>query len=186
MRYRSIYFICLALLAILVVAGCGPRRVKEYSSSTIKPFIPPSADRYEIGENQKFVIGAPAAALQLPVYPKITKLDRAVIVVCLEVSIDKDGHVYDSKPLFALPDCPASKNDVAPEFVNSAKQAAVGWRFLPSRLCTYPSGYDTASLTDNCAGPVVRIEPMAIKLAFRFKFMKGFREDEVSIDRLSN
>lgn len=184
MNYRSICFACLALLILSVVAGCDTRGVKEYRGSSIKPFIPPGADRYEMEENQKFVIGAPVASLRLPTYPQATTLDRAIIVVCLEVSIDQGGHVYESKPLFALPGYPTSKNDTASEFINSAKQAAEGWRFQPSRLCTYPAGYNMASVTDDCGGPVTHIEPMAIKLAFRFRFTKGLRDHAVSIDRL--
>jgi hypothetical protein len=178
--WRSAFFTILASW----LAGCAHQDVGEVRGSSVETFIPANAESYAMSENQGFVIGEPLAPLQLPNYPATADAPRGEVVVCLEVSIDRDGLVYASAPLTGLPGCPARIGDVAAELMRSARQATSSWRFARSRRCTYPQGYDAAQ-APGCDGPVIKVEFVPIRLAFRFRFTrKAGSTGNVTMDRL--
>lgn len=175
------------MAAVFLVPGCASRKVGEMRGSNVQAFIPEDAERHVVEKNQRFVIGEPAGQLQLPVYPWTVQVSESEASVCLEVSIDRDGVVFESKPLVAMPGCPARIGDAHPTLISSARQAVKAWRFAPSKLCIYPEGYDATFVSLKCDGPVVRVEPVPIKLAFMFKFTRKLSQNgEVSMSRLPN
>jgi hypothetical protein len=185
MHFPSLRNVIFYVVPVLSVMGCVRHNGSDIRGSNVQPFVPENADSYVIKKNQRFVIGEPVGQLQLPVYPGTLHVKEEEISVCLEVSIDERGIVSESRPLVAMPDCPARIEDVEPALISSARQAVREWRFAPSKLCTYPEGYDASSASLKCDGPVIRVELIPIRLAFRFRFTRKLTPNgKVSMDRL--
>lgn len=182
-RWHTVF--CIVL--ILLISGCANLNTGMLRTSSVEPFIPSNAASYTIESNQRFIIGKPLNPLQPPIYPSTAKTTSDEVSVCLEISISEDGVVYESRPLTAIPGCPNEAGDIPSEFASSARQAAMTWRFTPSRLCTYAKGYDATTETTGCGGPVMQIVPVPIRLAFRFRFTRGAsRVGEVTMRRLGD
>lgn len=160
------------MLLPLLVANCATTQPQQrtITSTHFDVFIPQGAQRYKIGSNQKMVVGAPVSQAD-PAYPaSLVTQSIPPRIVCLEIDIDEHGVVYQSRPLYDLPACPANAQAVEPPFVSTAEQAVLHWRFKPTIVCTFPAGTNAQQMSNNCAGEGAQIQPVAIKLAFAFTF----------------
>jgi hypothetical protein len=177
-----------ALLAACVFAmsGCFQPKTKPVKSTDTKfdVFIPPHAPVIHPKKNQKIVLGDPISQSP-PTYPvSMINKDIAQRIVCISISIDSHGSVYDSELLYGMLDCPASAGTVEPEFVTAAKNAVKGWKFYPSFLCTFPKGVDASTRSTYCAAEGAKVEHIPIRLAFKFTFVQTHGATEVHSDAL--
>jgi hypothetical protein len=163
----------LPFLLPLLMAACAavsrPGPVAQVDTS-FQVFIPPGAQGYELPRNEKIVLGE-SIAQPAPVYPAAwVSRKMGEQIVCLEIEIDAHGLVYASRPLYAMPGCPASAKAVAPAFEVAARDAVMQWRFHPAVVCTFQMGVDAYAKGNDCDAEGAKVTPIAIKLAFAFTF----------------
>jgi hypothetical protein len=105
--------------------------------------------------------------------------------VCLELVIDEQGRVIGNPPLYDLPDCPQNSAVLERNFLQSAQETVMQWRFHPARLCSFADSKTAERDDGHCSGPGVRIEQLPVKLAFRFTFTQSLGGLKVDTARLS-
>ncbi len=175
MMCSSLLRTCVRLLIVAgglaLLAGCAspPSKPALHPSTRFDAFIPSGAVGYETGPNQSIVLG-PAISQSPPDYPAALVARRLPPQrVCLVVTIDRQGKVTRTEPLYSVDVCPGP-GTVPAAFVTAAETAARHWRFLPTHLCTFPAGVDASKEGPNCRAEGARVQRLAIKLAFNFTY----------------
>ena len=162
--------IAAAALVVLPIAGC-----KTNSTVGMHMVLPPMAEVMDIPKNKTFLMASPVAQ-PLPAYPSGVQRGDSTRV-CIELVIDENGAVASTTPLYGLPECPAPKEELDPQFVGAAVDAAGRWQFLAAAVCTFPEGAETM---DDCSGDEVVVTTVAIKIAYVFTFQSGGRVTAVA------
>ena len=158
---------CICLIAT-VVLGCAANAPERRATSSYQIIVPSTSERYEESPNQKFLLGDRIGAALLPEYPQPALAKHLPVqIVCIEIDIDADGHVSDSRPLYGVAGCPSDTLSPSEMFLASAKLAVKQWVFMPARMCTFPPNAQT---NDSCASDDVTVEYVPVRLAFMFYF----------------
>ena len=157
--------ISVAALALVVVAAC-----RTNSTVGMRMVLPPMAQVMDVPKDKTFLMASPVSQ-PLPEYPTGVKRGASASV-CIEFVIDENGAVSSAVPLYALPECPATRVELDMRFVDSAVEAASQWQFLAAAICTFPQGVE---ITDDCSGDDVVVTTVAIKIAYVFTFQSGGR-----------
>jgi hypothetical protein len=169
MRGYSSHLVRLSIyLLALVLVGCASSPAIRRATSSYQVIVPSGSERYKENKDQKFLLGDRIGIASLPEYPQAAQANHIPVqIVCIEIDIDTDGRVFDSRPLYDVAGCPAKAESSSDLFLGSAQSAVKQWIFMPARMCTFPSGTET---DDSCAGDNVTIEYVPVRLAFMFYF----------------
>ena len=159
-----------AALIVLLVAGC-----RTSSTVGMQMVLPPMAEVMDVPKDKTFLMASPVTQ-PLPAFPSGVQRGASARV-CIEFVIDENGAVSSAAPLYGLPECPAPKEELDPQFIISAVEAAGRWQFLAAAICTFPDGVDA---TDDCSGEEVVVTTVAIKIAYVFSFESGGRVTAVA------
>lgn len=177
-----------ASVSTVILFGCSHMSTKPPKSTSTKfdEFIPPKALRTATQTNQLVVVGTPVAQ-PLPTYPEqMLSRDIARRTVCLSITINRKGVVYNNHPLYGMLNCPANAKTVEPVFLKAAQAAVMRWRFYPTLLCTFPKGTDVSTKGAYCELEGGKVQKIPIKLAFKFTFKQSGGKAEVHIDRINH
>jgi len=167
---RCFRTIAAAALIVVLVAGCKTR-----STVGMQMVLPPMAEVMDVPKDKTFLMASPVTQ-PLPAYPSGVKRG-ATAHVCIEFVIDENGAVASTTPLYGLPECPAPQEELDPQFISSAVEAAGQWQFLAAAICTFPEGVEP---TEDCSGEEVVVTTVAIKIAYVFTFQSGGRVTAVA------
>src|SRR5690554_1839103 len=162
--------IAAAALIVVTVVGCKTR-----SAVDMRMVLPPMAEVMDVPKDKTFLMASPVTQPS-PAYPSGVQRGASARV-CIEFVIDENGAVASTTPLYGLPECPAPKEELDPQFIISAVEAAGRWQFLAAAICTFPDGVDA---TDDCSGEEVVVTTVAIKIAYVFSFESGGRVTAVA------
>ena len=137
------------------------------------------ATRLSLAENESFQPPLPAAGNAPPGYPEAQLARRLPPqTVCVRLSIDEQGDVFDAAPVDEGPDC-ASGMDVESAFFDAAAHATMQWRFEPAFRCVFPEG-STPGMGCGFAG--TQEIPQPVSLVYRFVFEQVDGRGRVSIE----
>lgn len=160
---------CMLLSVLLLLPGCSSTHGRGGPSTGVgvDMILPPAATRMSVPDDRVFLMAA-IVDNDLPVYPPVL-LDRQIghQSVCAEIVVGEEGNVLRVTPLYEMPECPDTERDTPPAFVQAVSDALSRWRFFAAATCSFPPGVPT---NDACEGAGVKIEPVAIKLAYVFEF----------------
>ncbi len=149
-------------------------------------FIPPKAHVIGVKSNQMVVVGNPIVQVS-PTYP-MQMLGKDIVrrTVCLSITINRKGVVYNNHPLYGMLNCPASAKAVEPAFLKAAQKAVIRWRFYPTILCTFPKGTDASTMGPYCELEGGKYKKIPIMLAFEFSFKQFGGKAEVHVERINH
>ena len=150
---------------VLLVAGC-----KTGSMVGMQMVLPPMAEVMNVPKDKTFLMASPLTQ-PLPAYPPGVKRDASAHV-CVEFVIDDNGAVASTTPIYGLPECPAPQEEIDPQFIGSAVEAAGQWQFLAAAICAFPEGVEAE---EDCSGDEVVVTTVAIKVAYVFTFQSSGR-----------
>lgn len=167
---RCFRTIAAAALIVVLVAGCKTR-----STVGMQMVLPPMAEVMDVPKDKTFLMASPVMQ-PLPAYPSGVQRGASARV-CIEFVIDENGAVASTTPLYGLPECPALQEQLDPQFIASAVEAASRWQFLAAAICTFPEGVEP---TEDCSGDEVVVTTVAIKIAYVFTFQSGGRVTAVA------
>ena len=157
--------ILIAVICVLSLQGC-----KSANSVEMRMVLPPGAQAMEVPMDQTFLMATPIIE-PLPAYPVGASRDINVSS-CVEIVIAVDGSVSLVTPLYALPECPLTEDEIDPAFIASVTSSVKQWQYFAAAVCTFPQGVPK---NDDCLGDGVVITPTAIKLSYVFTFQSGGR-----------
>lgn len=162
-----------AVAAVSLVGGCSLVDEHPTTKTAYQLVIPKAANRYELNKNQEFFLGDRIGDAILPEYP-VSELSKRLPeqILCIEIDIDEDGHVFASRPLYNASGCSGQNVHPAEAFYTAAENAVSKWTFMPARICTFPA---TATENDHCVGVGVKVEYVPIRLGFEFSFTQDVR-----------
>jgi len=154
----------IAALLIAALSSCAKNTKHNVDMNMI---LPPSAEHMKLPEDQTFLMPSPISE-QMPDYPsELVSRSLGDITACAEIVIEHSGLVSSVTPLYEIPDCPLSKQEIDARFSSAVTEALLTWTFTHPATCSFAAGVEK---TDDCSGPGVIITPVAIKLAFVFTF----------------
>ncbi|MFT4256353.1 MAG: hypothetical protein QM599_05275 [Pseudoxanthomonas sp.] len=106
-----------------------------------------------------------------PEYPKeYLEKNLGSRVVCVDVVVDGDGSLREARINRSGPACMQGGHEGNGDaFEASALKAVRDWVFLGSQICKFPPG---VTPNDDCDGDGVRIEPVPVRLTYRFEFVQ--------------
>ncbi|HEY5802569.1 MAG TPA: hypothetical protein VIT90_02590 [Lysobacter sp.] len=166
----------LAALVAVLVTGCAtgvparnddPSRSGQVGMRDISAVIAPTA-RMQLADNESFLMPLDDSANAAPVYPDSLLARRLPAqVVCMRVSVGRDGGVSSSAPLVQAPECPGP-DEVDAAFFGAASQAVAGWRFDPALRCVFPDARTKENTIASCGG--FQEVPVPVSLTYRFVF----------------
>src|SRR5688572_1252669 len=166
-----------AALAALLASGCAtapPTANSEAASPSgqvgmrdISAVIAPTT-RMQLAENESFLMPLDDSANATPAYPDALLAQRLPAqIVCMRVSVDRDGAVTSSAPMVKMPECPGPEQ-VDAAFFGAAAKAVAGWRFDPALRCVFPDAKTKENTIASCGG--FQAIPEAVSLTYRFVF----------------
>lgn len=175
----------IGLMTVVLLAACtnpSPRPTTpptgqvgfELADSAIQ-----AGSRLELAANESFQPPLPMADNAPPMYPDELLARRLPPqVVCLRVSIDERGQVFNTEPVGLGVDC-SGTFAVDRAFHDAARTAALAWRFEPAFRCVFPEGQppDTA-----CGFDDTQEIPQPVSLVYRFVFEQVDGQGRVRID----
>lgn len=130
--------------------------------------IPEGADRYEVRENEIFIVADTFGEQPLPDYPEsVLPMNLPLQTVCVDVIISTEGTVSDVRPNYDKAGCQASENAPVQAFIDSTRDAVLKWQFFAAAICRFPPGIEP---NDRCEGDDVQIVPVPLKLTYYFDF----------------
>lgn len=161
----------------LLATGCAttplPANVEVASPSgqvgmrDISAVIAPTT-RMQLADNESFLMPLDDSANATPAYPDALLAQRLPAqIVCMRVSVDRDGAVTSSAPLVKMPECPGPEL-VDAAFFGAAARAVAGWRFDPALRCVFPDAKTKENTIASCGG--FQAIPEAVSLTYRFVF----------------
>lgn len=157
MRYRP-----LAALALALLAGCASRQGGRVERELV---LPPGVARYALETHQRFLMAVPIEDPS-PAFPAAAPPDAERGAVCAEFVVDAGGAVGEVaiEPHDGCEEAtPASVAAYGP----AVADALTRWRYFAAAVCTFPA---TVAPDDECRAAGVRIEPVAVRLRYRFVF----------------
>ncbi len=176
----------MAVLLISGVAACSsptrtppedPRSGQVGFSEVNSAVVP--ASRLSLAENERFQPPLPDADNTPPSYPEaLLARHLPPQTVCVRISIDEHGEVFDAAPIDQGPDCTVGM-DVESAFFDAAAQATMQWRFEPAFRCVLPDG-STADI--GCGFEGTQEIPQPVSLVYRFVFEQIDGQGRVSIE----
>lgn len=170
-------------LISLALGGCQVRRNLSPPEGHVgmDMMFPKGASRYDMQDDQRFLMPEFAAAPVMPVYPP-SLLNRGAgrTRVCIEVVVDEAGAVTDARALLDTPGCPGASEHPDQVFYDAAFAAVRQWQFFAAAVCVFPSGVEP---DDECKGEGVDVKAVAVKLAFVFSFEVGADGAAVTVHR---
>lgn len=162
------------LLLLVLATGCasqGGRVDREM-------VLPPGAARHELDDRQRFLMAVPVSD-PMPVFPADLRL-RSQAVICASFVVDTDGNTVDISTAGAGPDCAGSEGTDATQHMQlreAVEHALAQWTWFGAAVCTFP---DEVEPDDACRNEGVTVQPVPLRLDYRFVFAPGGR---VSADR---
>lgn len=156
-----------AVLLLLLGAGCATPAGREAHRVDGHLLLPEGAQTVELEARQGFLLPEPLPTNRLPAHPLDAATGHSEVVVCVTFTVDADGRIEGVEPLESVSDCPGGGAAAYPAFLETTLQAVAGWQFFAAALCEAPlqSGHEHA-----CDDPGARVEPVAVRLAWRFAF----------------
>lgn len=153
--------------ALALVAGCATRADQGRHRVDGQLLLPEGAQTVELEARQGFLLPEPLPTNRLPAHPLDAATGHSAVVVCVTFTVDAEGRIEGVAPLESVSDCPGGVAAAYPAFLETTLQAVAGWQFFAAALCEAPlqSGHEHA-----CDDPDARVEPVAVRLAWRFAF----------------
>lgn len=181
---RIAFVISLLGLAALATGCAAPERASrqdprsgQVGFAEVDSAVVP-ANRLSLADNESFQPPLPRADNAAPAYPpELLERHLPPQSVCVRLSIDEGGSVFDAAPVDQGPEC-ALGMDVESAFFAAAAKAAMGWRFEPAFRCVFQEG----TPADAGCGLDGTVEiPQPVSLVYRFVFEQVDGKGTVSI-----
>jgi hypothetical protein len=163
------------LICIVLVACSSGGQKRELSTLVDRQLVlPQSADRYENKDKQVFLLPTPIDS-PMPIYP-VALADRLNqdVVVCAEITISEDGEVSSVHEIQMDAECSSPASDASQALFPLVTEAVRRWTYFAGGSCTYQSN------EAECDGADAKIDPLAVKLSYKFKF----RRDGVGLEQM--
>ncbi|QCO66720.1 hypothetical protein E5843_00935 [Luteimonas yindakuii] len=161
-------------LFLLLATGCATQ-VGRVDREMV---LPPGAVRHVLDDRQRFLMAVPVSD-PMPVFPEDLRL-RTQAVVCASFVVDADGNTVDVSTAEAGPACVGSAGIDAAQHARlreAVAHALSQWTWFGAAVCTFPGDVEP---DDACRTERVAIQPVPLRLDYRFVFAPGGR---VSADR---
>lgn len=153
-------------------------RSGQVGFSEVDSAVVPSS-RLSLAQNESFQPPLPDAGNAPPDYPEALLAQRLPPqTVCVRLSIDESGTVFDAAPVDQGPDCTMGMT-VESAFFEAAAHATRQWRFEPAFRCVFPEGSPPDSA---CGFEGTQEIPQPVSLTFRFVFEQIDGEGQVKVD----
>lgn len=156
---RSLASLVATLAAAL--AGCATAD-RAVESGMI---LPDGAQQTEIKTKQKFLMAVPVEE-RMPDFPSAS-VQQAETAVCVEFVVTEEGQTSSVRQIDAAPGCEAVGSDFSGIFLPEVRNAVESWTFFGAALCDFEVS------EDECDAAGARLTPIAVRLAYRFRFTQA-------------
>jgi len=127
--------------------------------------IPLGAERYEIRDDQLFIMATPISTRN-PEYPDVKDQQDISVDLCASFVVTEEGAVNQVEIVDA-PVCSDSALHTSDAFGKAVIAAVSEWSFLGAALCTFP---ESVSKNSECEGDGVVTVPVPVRLDYVFTF----------------
>ena len=154
-------------VAAFLVVGCATTLAScatDPTSRTVEKgmILPDGAQQTELKPKQKFLMAAPIEN-RMPNSPS-TSSRQPETTICVEFVVAEDGRVDSVRQIDAAPGCEKVGSHISGIFMPEVQSAVESWTYVGAALCNYDAN------EDECDKSTARLVPLAIKLAYKFKF----------------
>lgn len=159
----------IGLLACATLSGCSSPGAEKAQATHVdrELILPKAAERYEKREREVFFLPVPIES-PMPIYPVALAInDHNDAVVCVEITISAIGAVSKVEPIALDTSCVSDKELIGRTLLALTSDAVLRWTYFSAGICAY----QTSEAECSASGAV--IDPVAVKLSYKFIFRKG-------------